>query len=299
MDAKWTEILSAWGTESADIRLRKPGVWEIDQRFMLKAYEDEKSLERNVQFLTVLAECGAPSARIIKTRDGEAYGKTGGKCWLMTAKLPGNSLADIRDPGAAEKMGETIARLHAILRKCEKKLTLWDNSLLDEMEGWVRQTLQQNGWKPVSRQEWLSVTERLRDLYSGLPRQLIHRDVHFGNFLFQNGEFSGYLDFDLSQRNIRIFDPAYFLTGLLAQEGGSKLSTQEWLEITASVLSGYESVDGLKQEEKAALPCVMESIEILFAAYFASVGNPDTAAEAAKLFHRIRGAEDRIRKALT
>ena len=150
MDAKWTEILSAWGTESADIRLRKPGVWEIDQRFMLKAYEDEKSLERNVQFLTVLAECGAPSARIIKTRDGEAYGKAGGKCWLMTAKLPGNSLADIRDPGAAEKMGETIARLHAILRKCEKKLTLWDNSLLDEMEGWVRQTLQQNGWKTGS-----------------------------------------------------------------------------------------------------------------------------------------------------
>ena len=47
-------------------------------------------------------------------------------------------------------MGETIARLHAILRKCEKKLTLWDNSLLDEMEGWVRQTLQQNGWKTGS-----------------------------------------------------------------------------------------------------------------------------------------------------
>ena len=50
MDAKWTEILSAWGTESADIRLRKPGVWEIDQRFMLKAYEDEKSLERNLPY---------------------------------------------------------------------------------------------------------------------------------------------------------------------------------------------------------------------------------------------------------
>lgn len=47
-------------------------------------------------------------------------------------------------------MGETIARLHAILRKCEKKLTLWDNSLLDEMEGWVRQTLRQNGWKTGS-----------------------------------------------------------------------------------------------------------------------------------------------------
>ena len=34
-----------------------------------------------------------------------------------------------------------------------------------------------------------------------LPVQLIHRDVHFGNFLFDEGKFSGYIDFDLSQRN--------------------------------------------------------------------------------------------------
>ena len=42
--------------------------------------------------------------------------------------------------------------------------------------------------------------------------------MHFGNFLFQEGSFSGYIDFDLSQKNIRIFDLCYFLAGLLAEE---------------------------------------------------------------------------------
>lgn len=32
---------------------------------------------------------------------------------------------------------------------------------------------------------------------------------------FQEGKFSKYMDFDLSQRNIRIFDLCYFMLGLL------------------------------------------------------------------------------------
>lgn len=42
------------------------------------------------------------------------------------------------------------------------------------------------------------------NLYSKLPIQLIRREVHLGNLLFDNNKFSGYIDFDLSQKNIRI-----------------------------------------------------------------------------------------------
>lgn len=80
----------------------------------------------------------------------------------------------------------------------------------------------------------------LQDGYDMLPRQLIHRDVHFGNFLFDHGEFSGYIDFDLSQKNIRIFDICYFLTGLLSSQIGSGLDTEEWLRIVKDAAAGYE-----------------------------------------------------------
>ncbi len=298
MNTEWKKILSAWGVEPADIEQKYPAVWKINHQYMLKAYESSKELERNAKLLTVLSECGAPVAGIIKTLNGNNYVEADGKHLLMTEKLPGSNRTDIRKPGTAYKMGETIARLHGILRKCEQKIVFWDNSLLDEMEGWIKQTLQENAWKPVSEQEYLSVTNQLGSRYDSLPRQLIHRDVHFGNFLFLNGEFSGYIDFDLSQRNIRIFDLGYFLAGLLTRESGAKLKEDEWLHIVCDVISGYESVSELKREEKEALVFVMESIEILFAAYFVHMEDRACAEDAADIFHEIRDWEERICKCL-
>lgn len=75
-------------------------------------------------------------------------------------------------------------------------------------------------------------------------------------------------DFDLSQRNIRIFDICYFLTGLLTEEVEEAFTKKEWTESAETVIEGYESITPLSTEEKAAIPCVMECIEILFAAYF-------------------------------
>lgn len=298
MNTEWKKILSAWGIEPEDIEQKYPAVWEINHQHMLKAYESSKELKRNAKLLTVLSECGAPAAGIIKTLNGKNHAEADGKYWLMTEKLPGSNRTDIRKPGTAYKMGETIARLHVILRKCEQKITFWDNSLLDEMEGWIKQTLEENAWKPVSEQEYLSVTNQLGSRYDSLPKQLIHRDVHFGNFLFLNGEFSGYIDFDLSQRNIRIFDLGYFLAGLLTRESGMKLEEDEWLRIACDVISGYESVDELRREEKAALIFVMESIEILFAAYFIRTEDRICAEDAADIFHKLRDWEERIEKCL-
>ena len=298
MNTEWKKILSAWGIEPADIEQKYPTVWEINHQYMLKGYENPESLERNIQSLTALSECGAPVAGIIKTLDGENHTEADGKYWLMTAKLPGSRRTDIREPGTAYKMGETIARLHVFFRECEQKITFWDNSLLDEMEGWIKQALQENAWEPVSEQEYLSVTAQLRSVYDSLPKQLIHRDVHFGNFLFLDGEFSGYIDFDLSQRNIRIFDLGYFLAGLLTRESGAKLEADEWLRIVCDVISGYESVSELKREEKTALVSVMESIEILFAAYFIRTEDRTCAEDAADIFHKLRDWEERIEKCL-
>ena len=105
--------------------------------------------------------------------------------------------------------------------------------------------------------------ETLEAVYDDLPKQLIHRDVHFGNFLFFEGNLSGYIDFDLSQRNIRIFDICYFLTGLLA-------------------------------EEKNAIPCVMECIEILCTAYFINIQDIKHANDAYRIFHFIQNCESDI-----
>lgn len=292
------KIISDWGIKHAAVIQRHPAVWEIDGQYMLKAYENEDSIKRNAQMLTVLYEHGAPVAQLLPSLNKDSYVKADEKYWLMTTKLAGSNIIDIRQSGMAYKMGETIARLHVIFQKCEDEMDFENKSLLDEMNGWINENLTAQGWKLISEQEFWPSVERLANVYCQLPKQLIHRDVHFGNFLFSDGVFSGYIDFDLSQKNIRVFDLAYFLTGLLTSENGSELQEDQWLEIIRSVISGYESVLKLLKDEKDILVCVMECIEILFVAYFISIENMTYAEDAAKIFHYIQKREQKVQECL-
>lgn len=216
----------------------------------------------------------------------------------MSLKLQGSNISDIKDAEMTCKMGCAIAQLHRAFLKCEDVVEFWDNSLLEEMKGWVRDILIKDEWQTVDEVEYSKTVEMLDSVYDQLPEQLIHRDVHFGNFLFFEGDFSGYIDFDLSQRNIRIFDICYFLTGLLAEETENAFIKKEWMESVKSVIAGYESIIPLTTKEKNAIPCVMECIEILCAAYFISIKDTKCAKYAYNIFHFVQKSENDIINAI-
>lgn len=45
-------------------------------------------------------------------------------------------------------------------------------------------------------------------LYPNLPRQIIHRDPNPGNIIRADDQ-RGFIDFELAERNVRIYDPCY------------------------------------------------------------------------------------------
>ena len=137
---------------------------------------------------------------------------------------------------------------------------------------------------------------RLMDVYSDLPKRLIHRDVHLGNFLFEGSNFTGYIDFDLSQKNIRIFDICYFLLRLLCRESGSQIEDTQWFEDVKSVVNGYHQIIPLADVEKASIVTVMKNIELLFVAYFLSEKDEVLARDAGKVFKFICDHEAMISK---
>ena len=268
------QILPLWGMENRQLAQIYPSAWEVDHSYVLKVYDDKRQLERNIKILTILSDCKIPVAEIVAAKTGEKYVECQNTYFFLSKKLPGSNDFDMRDEKMAWKMGCAIARLHMAFRECEKEVEFWDNSLLKEMKGWVRDNLSNHEWQIVDEAEYEKTVELLERVYDFLPKQLIHRDVHSGNFLFAEGNFPGYIDFDLSQKNIRIFDICYFLTGLLAEETEKALTKSEWLANVKAVVAGYESIIKLSEKEKAAIPCVMECIEILFVAYF--IGMEDT-----------------------
>ena len=289
------QILPLWGIENKQLLQIYPSAWEINHSYVLKEYDDKKQLERNIKVSEILLDCTIPVAKTVLTKTGEKYIEHEKRYFLMSKKLQGSNISDIKDKSIACEMGRAIAQLHMAFIKCEREVEFWNNSLLKEMKGWIRENLEKNEWKILSEDEYSKTVRLLEGVYDFLPKQLIHRDVHLGNFLFFEGNLSGYIDFDLSQRNIRIFDICYFLTGLLAEETDDALTKNEWIEIAKSVITGYESINNLSEKEKNAIPCVMECIEILFIAYFISINDTKHANDACNVFHFIQNSERDIK----
>ena len=292
------QILPLWGIEIDQIERIYTSAWQINGKYIIKIYDEKSQLERNISILTILSECDIPVAEIVPTMRDEKYVEYNGKYFFVSKKLTGSSNDDIRDIELARQMGSAIARLHRAFIECEKKIEFWDNSLLAEMQGWIKDRLKANEWQIISEDEYSKVTEQLQQAYDILPKQLIHRDVHFGNFLFTDDKISGYIDFDLSQRNIRIFDLCYFLTGLLAEETELPLTPDEWLHMVSVVLEGYESIQALTAQEKEAVPCVMKCIEILFVAYYIGMQDMKCANDAKNVFLLICKYEEDIRRVI-
>lgn len=289
------QILPLWGVDCGQLEQIYPSAWEINSSYVMKVYDSRKQLDRNIKISEILSGCNIPVAEAVPTKNGAKYAEYKKNYFLMSNKLRGSNVSDLKDKTMAWKMGCAIARLHKAFVKCENEIEFWDNSLLEEMKGWVRDHLKNDGWKILCEEEYLMTVESLESVYDYLPKQLIHRDVLFGNFLFFEGSLSGYIDFDLSQRNIRIFDICYFLTGLLAEETDDAFTQNEWLEIVQSVASGYESAAALSVKEKNAIPCVMKCIEILFIAYFISMKDTKHANDAYHVFRLIQNCESDIK----
>lgn len=273
-----------------------PSAWAVEPGCILKGYDQLPALERNVQFMKALRRCGIPVPKILPPASGGDYLAHGGDYFLLTSRLPGSPVVRAAQcpDGWFYAMGGILARLHLAFQACEKDIVCWDNSLLAEMKGWVTASFERHPCRAVPPDALSDAVSRLEGFDAGLPRQLIHRDVHLGNFLFDRGEFSGYIDFDLSQRNIRVFDLCYFMLGLLLEGSPNRLSEERWFGALNQVLLGYDVLIPLTQAERAAIPCVMQCIELLFAAFFMDRGEEPLATSAAGLYGFVKENEARI-----
>lgn len=289
------QLLSNWGLENMDIKQIHNAAWQIGDGYVLKVYHDFSMLERNLKILQILDNMEIPVGKIVPTEKNEQYISCDGLFFFLSRRLHGSNIVRIgNDKAIASAMGNIIADLHIAFKKCEEADVFWNNSLLDEMNGWVKSNFETNGWKYISKEDYEKTVSQLALVYASLPVQLIHRDVHFGNFLFLDGKFSGYIDFDLSQRNIRIFDLCYFLLGLLSEEEKFEITDELWLAFVKELFAGYEQKLTLTAAEKKAVSYVMECIELLFVSYFHSINDARYAEDAYKIFQFITQQETKI-----
>ena len=294
-DDKIKSLLLHWNLQNNNITQIYSTVWQIGESYVLKVYDEPESLKRNIMINQHLYDMGIPVGDIIYTTKGEQYIEADGHYFYVAKKLSGSNIVSLKFPNkTAEKMGEIIANLHIAFSALEDKVELWDNSLLCEMNGWVRESLEKSGWHRISQDDYNAVISNLEKYYCELPTGLIHRDVHFGNFLFDKGDFSGYIDFDLSQKNIRIFDLCYFVLSVLSEKDKFEMDEVNWFDFTQNIFAGYNKIRSLTAQEKETSVFVMECIELLFLAYFENQEDTALAKNTYDVFQFINQNERRI-----
>jgi Ser/Thr protein kinase RdoA (MazF antagonist) len=114
---------------------------------------------------------------------------------------------------------------------------------------------------------------------AALPQQLIHRDFHLYNVLFEDDRASGYLDFDMLMSGPRLFDVCYCSMETLAKRFDEPGFPEYWFAVLGAIVKGYCQHVALTALERRSAPSLMTEIELLLMHHFRAEPVPGKNAE--------------------
>ena len=252
------------------VRIEDKDMWLIDDKYFSKTYKDLDCLEKVLLIYNELCEAGVPVAVYNKTNVGELYTEFEGLYYTLMDKAAGSHI-DYQKDADMFSFGKDFAKLHTGLKNVTEKIKsdTVNADLMEQLNGWIITAITEKNLK--IRKEIIDYCMNFDELYHKLPRQIINRDPHGGNILFENGKVSAFLDFDIGEINARLFDICYCMDlghGKNIDEIIKR--SEQWFDILKKFLSGYNSVSEFTDEELKTLPCMFISIQLLTIAYISS-----------------------------
>lgn len=278
---------SIWFLPGLPVTPLRNSVWRVGDGYFLKAYDDRRQLEGLILLVARLCEQGLPVAEPMRTVDEADYLVSGGRCYVMTRRLPGAHLDPAERPEQAALFGRTAARLHAALAAVE--LPADDHDLLAELRA-----LPDRIADHAARDAFREALDAFVPLYPALPRQRIHRDLHADNLLFKEGEATGYLDFDLSYRDARLFDLCYLASGWLCGRWQQADQAAIWEQSVRALFAAYHAHAPLTAAERRAAAPLLACINGIFTAFYSAQGQTVQAQEACGQLCWLWGHRERV-----
>lgn len=269
---KAAQILQNWNMGNAtvtDIYYEGTGTKNnnacyVGQHFVLKYTRNLGKLKKHIEVAKSLDSIGLLSAVPVPTIEGSDYIYDGEVYYYLTRRLPGSQMVSHRfEEGDGRFVGEIIGQLHTALQKIDDCVSEAD--LLCSIRDWALPKAK--AALNLSDAFCKHFLDTLSELYPQLPRQIIHRDPNPGNIIRCDSRW-GFIDFELAERNARIYDPCYAATAVLSETFGS--NRDQWLDIFRSILLGYDSVVTLTEAERKAVPYILLANQLVCVAWFES-----------------------------
>ena len=249
---------------------RIDNTWRVGERYIMQVGTNVTGLRNHIAVSEKLKAQGFAAALPVKNVSGEDFLTEGELYYFVSVRVSGSTLNDrvlFGENGRelACKLGQAIGKLdHAL---AEFDFICNEPNLLEQMKNRGIPKLRETGcFTEAFYRDYLAHMEQL---YPRLPRQLIHRDPNPSNIISEHGEITGFLDFELTERNVRIFEPCYAATAILsATYEDSALDRDKWPEILRNIIAGYDAVVRLTEAERAAIPYMIYSIQMTCIAFF-------------------------------
>ncbi|PEA24257.1 aminoglycoside phosphotransferase [Bacillus cereus] len=253
----------------------QPNVTKIhcnNKAYILKEKGSIKQFLVELNVLEQLDEKGAKVQKLVKTRNDERYVFYKEKYYCLYEYVAG-SVLEIKDTEKLKVLGSTIgeeiANLHHELNLVNSANELIKRELYKVVYEWALPNLVKNEHvhqDVIQKMDQIHTT--FKETVHSLPKQIIHRDMHLSNVIFRESDFQGFIDFELLEENVRVFDLCYCCTSILNEIFSDETLRGKWLQIVSEIFKGYYKQNILTREELQSIWYVMLSIQIIFITYF-------------------------------
>jgi homoserine kinase type II len=232
-------------------------------RFILTMYEkrvETGDLPFFLGLLDHLAERGCPVPRTIHDRDNRAFRFHEGKALALIEFLPGVSVSEA-SPAQAHAVGAALAQMHLAAadfpdtRRNGMGLTEWQK-LASACGAEGLDSIHPELSVLVERELALLATRWPEDL----PHSVIHADLFPDNVLMLGAQVTGLIDFYFACVDITAYDLAVTHAAWCFSADGRRFDP----DLSAALLTGYESVRPLSTDERAALPLLAQGAAMRF-----------------------------------
>ena len=280
---KIKEILKNWKLENeklTDVVYDAMGnvsesVCYVGDNYIIKFSSNLREVETHISVSLSIESVGLSTATPIKTTAGEYVVTNDEMYFYVTKRLAGKTIKEstmyIEDYiPKARLIGKIIGQLNVALSKVD--VITNQANIFKSAKEWAIPVLVDKMDLPMSFVK--TYEKEFGQKYESLPQQIIHRDLNPGNFILCGNNW-GVLDFDLSERNIRIFDPCYAATAILSEnfESDNIDKLKQWLTIYKNIMYGYDEVVKLSDDEWKAIPYVVITNQLISTAWFSEQEN--------------------------
>ncbi len=275
---KIAQILKNWNLEKeviADIFYdsgeRNEHAFYVGDNYVMKVFANLGNVKKHIDISKSLENFGLSAAVPMKTQDGREIVEDNQLYFTLTNRVQGERIraADMYEGDYKSKarfVGEIIGHLSLALEKVDAVVNEVD--IYERSVSWALPVLT----KKTNIPEGLckAVVDEFGKVHKNLPKQIIHRDPNPSNMIVAKDKW-GFIDFDLSEKNIRIYDPCYAATAILSESFDEKDQQKllKWVEIYKNIIYGYDGVVKLSEEELQAVPYVVLCNQLICCAWFA------------------------------